>query len=146
MKKTTIRGVTLRPGSPTYHIANAHESYAGPAVLHDGEEPFPDLHLPRIETHYIAATNGESFAFSRRGINKDAGPWHWVDNPEAYLVSMDEAREALQAEKAAIIVRARESAADAYKRAQDLIAYADEIEAKIPAFARRHNVTAEDVK
>jgi hypothetical protein len=77
---TIIRGTSLVPGAQV-------------AVLLTPQNPFD---RPRLEWHPIIATNGTTFAHVRGTWRKrDRGPFAYVEQPHAYLVSQAEADAAL---------------------------------------------------
>jgi hypothetical protein len=97
MKPTTIRNVTLRPGSTVYAVMDGVPEYHIAGL--PGNEPF-------IKTLTIKATNGTSFAFARNG-SRPKSPFYFIDEPECYLVTEDEAKTELARHNDALLGIAR---------------------------------------
>jgi hypothetical protein len=84
MKTTTIDGVTLKPGSTVYCVTHGVPDYVLDRI------GFFEHYIPEIKACVIERTNGTTFSFVKAGRK-----YAWVDEPERYFVTNEEAERAL---------------------------------------------------
>jgi len=95
-RPTIIRGIAIVAGSTVYTMVGSARMEAE----HGATCPI------EIKSHVVKQTNGTTFAFTR-GKNfysrsAEKGPYNWVQTPENFFVTEDEAKRALAEERAMI--------------------------------------------